>query len=184
MTFNADTQSAIIITCLYQICLLKVSLVGSFKHLPDSRHTQITAYFCMQLASKYSSLISCIIHGSFQPTSLSFRVLKMCKIQRENILKRPILCSCSRFIYYCYKKFTEVDLSVFVNRLFHEDLSSLLRTCKSLCIKLSIEHSITCDSRIKLDYILLLCYSWQYVIVAGANIRPTHLLQVYNIVPS
>ena len=43
----------IIITCLYQICLSKVSLVGSFKHLPDSHGTQITAYFCMQLASKY-----------------------------------------------------------------------------------------------------------------------------------
>ena len=85
-----DTQSAIITTCLYQICLLKVSLVGSFKHLPDSRGTQITAYFCMQLAGKSSSLISCIIHGSSQPISVSFRVLKMCKIQRENILKRPI----------------------------------------------------------------------------------------------
>ena len=67
-----------------------MSLVGSFKHLPDSRHTQITAYFCMQLACKYSSLVSCIIPGSFQPTSLSFRMLKMCKIQRENILNRPI----------------------------------------------------------------------------------------------
>ena len=67
-----------------------MSLVGSFKHLPDSRGTQITAYFCMQFASKSSSLISCILHGNSQPISLSFRVLKMCKIQRKNILKRPI----------------------------------------------------------------------------------------------
>ena len=79
-----------IITCLYQICLLNKSLVGSFKHLPDSRGTQITAYLCMQLASKSSSMILCIIHGSSQPISLSFMVLKTCKIQRENILKRPI----------------------------------------------------------------------------------------------
>ena len=56
VTFNACTQSAIIITFLYQICLLKVSLVGSFKHLSDSHDTQITAYLCMQLASKSSSL--------------------------------------------------------------------------------------------------------------------------------
>ena len=90
MTFNACTQSAIIITCLYQICLLKESLVGSFKHLPGSRGTQITAYLCMQLASKSSSMILCIIHGSSQPISLSFMVLKTCKIQRENILKRLI----------------------------------------------------------------------------------------------
>ena len=90
MTFNADTQSAIIITCLYQICLLKASLVGRCKHLPDSRGTQITAYFCIQLASKSSSLISYIIHGSSQPISLSLRALKICKIHRENILKRPI----------------------------------------------------------------------------------------------
>ena len=82
----------IIITCLHQICLLKVSLVGRFKHLPDSRGTQITAYLCMQLASKSSSLILCIIHGSSQPISLSVMVLKTCtcKIQSENILKRPI----------------------------------------------------------------------------------------------
>ena len=80
-------QSAIIITCLYKICFLKVSLEGSFKHLPDSRNTQITAYLCMQLASKSLSLILCIIHGSSQPISLSFMVLKTCKIQRENILK-------------------------------------------------------------------------------------------------
>ena len=90
MTFNACTQSAIIIACLYQICLLKVSIVGSFKHLPDSRGTQIAAYLCMQLANKSSSLILCIIHGSSKPISLSFVVLKTCKIQRENILKRPI----------------------------------------------------------------------------------------------
>ena len=90
MTFNADTLSAIIITCLYQICLLEVSLVSSFKYLPESRCTQITAYFCIQLASKSSFLISCIIYGSSQPISLTVRVLKMCKIQRENILKRPI----------------------------------------------------------------------------------------------
>ena len=90
MTFNADTQNVIIITCLYHICLLKESLVGSFKHLPDSRGTQITAYRCMQLASKSSSLILCIIHGGSQPISLSFMVLKTCKIQGENILKRPV----------------------------------------------------------------------------------------------
>ena len=78
--------------CLYQICLLKVPLVGSFKHLPDSCGMQITAHFCMQSASKSSYLISCIIHGSSQPISRSFRVLKLCKIQRENILKRPIQC--------------------------------------------------------------------------------------------
>ena len=69
------------------MCLLKVSLMGSFKHLPGGRGTLITAYFCMQLASKSSSLISCIIYGRTQPISLSFRVLKMCKIQRENTLK-------------------------------------------------------------------------------------------------
>ena len=90
MTFKACTQSAIIITCLYQICLLKVSLVGSFKYLPDSRGRQITAYLYMQLASKSSSLILFIMPGSSQPISLSFMVLKMCKIQLENILKRPI----------------------------------------------------------------------------------------------
>ena len=91
VTFNVDTLSAIIITHLYQICLLKRSLVGRFKHLPDSRGTHITVYLCMQLVSKSSSLISCIIHVSSQPISLSFRMLKMCKIQRENILKRPIV---------------------------------------------------------------------------------------------
>ena len=90
MTFNVCMQSAIIITCLHQICLLKVSLVGSFKHLPDSRGTQITAYLCMQLASKSSSLILCIIHGSSQLISLSFMMLKTCKIQRVIILNRPI----------------------------------------------------------------------------------------------
>ena len=90
VTFNEDTLSAIIWTRLYQICLLKVSLVGSFKHLPDSRGKQITAYFCMQLASKSSSLISCIIHFSSQPISVFFWVVKMCTIQRESILKRPI----------------------------------------------------------------------------------------------
>ena len=57
---------------LYQICLLKVSLAGSFKHLPNSRGTQITAFLCMQLASKSSSLISCIMHVSSQPISVSF----------------------------------------------------------------------------------------------------------------
>ena len=88
--FHTDTLSTIIIMRLYQICLLKVSLVGSFKHLPDSRGTQITAYFCMQFASKSSPLISCIIHVSYEPISVSFWVVKMCKIQRENILKRPI----------------------------------------------------------------------------------------------
>ena len=35
-------------------------------------------------------MILCIINGSSQPISLSFMVLKTCKIQRENILKRPI----------------------------------------------------------------------------------------------
>ena len=63
--------------------------MGSFKHPSDSRGTQFTAYFCMQLASKTSSLL---IHGSSQSISLSFRVLKRCKIQLENILKRPIPC--------------------------------------------------------------------------------------------
>ena len=87
MTFKADTKAQ---SCLYRISLWKVSLVCSYKHLPDSHGTQITAYFCMQLASKTSSLISSIIHGTSQPISLYFRVLKRCKIQRENILKRPI----------------------------------------------------------------------------------------------
>ena len=90
MTFNAETHSAIIITCRYQICLLKVSPVGSFKDLPDGRGRQITAYFCTQLASKSSSLISCIVHVRYQPISVYFGVVKMCKIQCENILKRPI----------------------------------------------------------------------------------------------
>ena len=90
MTFNACTQSAIIITCPLSDLFIESVLVGSFKHLPDSRDTQITAYLCMQLASKSSSLILCIIHGSLQPISLSLMVLKTCKIQRENILKRPI----------------------------------------------------------------------------------------------
>ena len=66
------------------------SLVGSFKHLPHSRGRQITAYICMQLANKSSSLILCIIHVSSQLISLSFWMVKMFKIQRENILKRPI----------------------------------------------------------------------------------------------
>ena len=83
VTFNADTLSAIIIRCLYPICLLKVSLMSTLKHLPDSRGTQITAYFCMQLASKSSSLISCVIHVSSQPMSIFFGVVKKCKIQRK-----------------------------------------------------------------------------------------------------
>ena len=70
--------------------LVKTALVPGFKYLPDSRGMQITAYICMQLASKSSSLISCIIDTNSQSISLSFWLLKMCKIQRENIFKRPI----------------------------------------------------------------------------------------------
>ena len=84
-----ETHSAII-TCLYQICLLKVSPVGNFKHLPDGRGMQITAYFCTQLASKSSFLILYIVLVSYQPISVYFWMVKMCKIQRENILQRPI----------------------------------------------------------------------------------------------
>ena len=43
----------------------------------------------MQLASKFPSLISFIIDTNSQPISLSFWVLKMRKIQHQNILKRP-----------------------------------------------------------------------------------------------
>ena len=60
--------------------------MASFKHLPDSCGKQITAYICMQLASKSSSLILCINDTNSQSTSLSFWVLKMSKIQHENIL--------------------------------------------------------------------------------------------------
>ena len=87
---NANTPSAIIITCLYYICLVKAALVVSFKHLSDSRGMHITAYICMQLVSKSVSLILCIIYTNSQSIPLSFGVLKMHKIQRENILKRPI----------------------------------------------------------------------------------------------
>ena len=53
----------------------------------------------MQLTSKSSSLISCFTHVNSQPISLCFEVLKVTKIQHENILKRPIvtyfrLCYC------------------------------------------------------------------------------------------
>ena len=109
---NADTKGAIIM-CLYQICLLKVSLVGSFKHLPDSRSTQITSYICMQLASKSSSWISCIIHSYSLPISLAFRVSKMCKIQRENILKRPIwLYRLGRAACHRYEVLYKLTISV------------------------------------------------------------------------
>ena len=64
--------------------------MGSFKHLPDGHGTQITAYFCTQLASKSSSLISYIVHVSYQPISVYFWMVKMYKIQRENLLQRPI----------------------------------------------------------------------------------------------
>ena len=98
MTFNAETYSAIIITCVYPICLLKVSPVGSFKHLPDGRGTQITAYFYMQLASKSSSLISYIVYVSYQPISVYFWMVKTYKIQRENILQRPTHIHCVYFM--------------------------------------------------------------------------------------
>ena len=72
--------------------LLSVSgLVATFKHLPDSHGTQNTVYTCMQLASKSSSLISGIIDTNCQSIPLSFWVLKMRKIQRENIFKIPIV---------------------------------------------------------------------------------------------
>ena len=89
-TFKADTPSMITIMGLYQICLLKVWLVVSFKHIPDSRFTQITAYICMQLTSKSSSLISCFTQVNSQPISLCFEVLKVHKIQCKNTLKRPV----------------------------------------------------------------------------------------------
>ena len=108
-------QSAIIITWLYQICLLKVSLVGSFKHLPDSRGTQITAYLCMQLASKSSSFILCIIHGSSQPISLSFMVLKTCKIQRENILKTNRQCDSRKLQLWQHFTTTPISYKLFLH---------------------------------------------------------------------
>ena len=37
---------------LSKICLLKVSLVGSFKHFPDSCGMQITAYFVHAVSKK------------------------------------------------------------------------------------------------------------------------------------
>ena len=70
--------------------------MGSFKHLPNGRGTQITAYFCTQLASKSSSLISYIVHISYQPISVYLRMVKMYKTQRENILQRPIRISYTR----------------------------------------------------------------------------------------
>ena len=66
---------------------MKPALVASFNHLPDSRGTQITAYICMQLASKSPSLIACILDTNSQSISLSFGVLKMRKIQREKFWK-------------------------------------------------------------------------------------------------
>ena len=97
-------------------------------HLPDSRDTQITAYFCMQLASKASSLISCIIHVSSQPISVSVWVVKMCKIWRKNILKRPILKIDTELILFQ----TKVDVCPqhafkcafrYISRLVNEDKS-------------------------------------------------------------
>ena len=44
----------------------------------------------LRSGSKSSSLISCIIHVSSLTISVSFWVVKMCKILRENTLKRPI----------------------------------------------------------------------------------------------
>ena len=52
---------------------------------------QITAYFCTQLTRKSSSLISYIVHVSYQPISVYVWMVKMYKIQSENILQRPIL---------------------------------------------------------------------------------------------
>ena len=40
---NADTPSMVTTTHLYKICLPKMSVVASCKHLPDSRGSQITA---------------------------------------------------------------------------------------------------------------------------------------------
>ena len=57
----------------------------------------------------------------------------------------------SHYIYiFIYTGITEVNLSAFVYRLFHEDFSSLVGT--------SIEHSTTCDSRTNLNYIMRLLY--------------------------
>ena len=52
-----------------------------------------------------------------------------------------------------FTKITEVNLSTFIYRLFHEDffLESSEQTY-SLCIKLSIEHSTSADSRTRLNY--------------------------------
>ena len=47
-----------------------------------------------------------------------------------------------------YTKITEVNLSMFVYRLFHKDCFPLIRTHQ-----LSIEHSTTCNSRTNLNYI-------------------------------
>ena len=109
--FNVQTHSAIIITCLYQICLLKVSPVGSFKHLPDGHGTQITAYFCAQLASKSSSLISYIVHVSYQPISVYFWMVEMYKIQRENILQRPICLYCCPDCPSCKAHLNSISLT-------------------------------------------------------------------------
>ena len=55
-------------------------------------------------------------------------------------------------------KITEVTLSVFVYRLFRKDITPLGNTDKLtpviLCIKLTIEHFTTCDSRINLNYMM------------------------------
>ena len=59
-------------------------------------------------------------------------------------------------IHVLYTKITEVNSFVFAYRLFHEDFSPIYGenklTSVSLCIKLSIEHSTMCDSRINLNY--------------------------------
>ena len=71
-------------------CLLRMSIVASFKHLLDSRGVQITAYICMQLAGRPSSFIYRIIHVTSQSFSLCIWALQIPKNHRKNIFTTTI----------------------------------------------------------------------------------------------